>query len=248
MTNTVNSWNKKIKIGDWDVFQYEIVNSTNEEIKRLYDESISKKLIVVSNEQNQGKGRLKRKWISPKNSGLYASWLLYNYEGEIGILPFLAGIACIKCLEKYSREQFFLKWPNDLIVKNKKLGGILIEKYKDSVIIGIGINLIYDQNFPATSVSLDMLNVSRDFKLLRDELLEKLVFEIDNTLKFENKHILEKARKYLTTQKGELIQFIKDNVIFNGKVVGLSGNGSLSVELENKKIVSLNSEEFSIKK
>lgn len=248
MTNTVNSGNKKIKIGDWDVFQYETLNSTSEEIKRLYDESISKKLIVVSDEQSQGKGRLKRKWISPKNSGLYASWLLYNHESEIGILPFLAGIACIKCLEKYSCEQFFLKWPNDLIVKNKKLGGVLIEKYKDSVIIGIGINLIHDQNFPVTSISLDKLNVSNDFKSVRDELLQKLVFEIDNTLKFENKHILQEAGKYLTTQKGELIQFIKDNVIFNGKVVGLSGNGSLGVELENKKIVYLNSEEFSIKK
>lgn len=245
----------KIKIGDWDVFQYESIDSTNEEIKRRYIASENKKLIVVSNEQTVGKGRHKRKWISPKNSGLYASWSLCNYPREVEILPVVVALTCIKCLEEFSdekKEKYFLKWPNDLITAGKKLGGVLIEKYKNSIIIGIGINLISNDMLPLTSISLNQLNSfkNNDFVSLRNDVLFRLTIKLEDNLNqlYSNGsgRFLKEAQEYLTTPRGTSIRFIKDNTVFNAKVVGLSQEGRLKVELENKKVVILNSEEVSV--
>ena len=252
MTNTTNLGNKKIKTGNWNVFQYETIDSTNEEIKRLYNKVRDKKIIVVADEQSQGKGRYKRKWISPKNSGLYASWLLFNYEGEVEILPILTGLTCIKCLEEYCSEKFLLKWPNDLILSNKKLGGVLIEKYKGSVIVGIGINLIPREELPLTSISLNQSSSFKydDFKLLRDNILFDITKKLENNLNHLRVNgpemFLDEVNKYLTMPIGHSIRFIKDNTVFNAKVVGLGQGGRLKVELENKKVITLNSEEVSL--
>ena len=69
--------NYKKKILNWDLIEYNSIDSTNEQIKRLYCPPYERNLIVVSNEQTCGKGRYGRKWVSPYSCGFYGSWLLY---------------------------------------------------------------------------------------------------------------------------------------------------------------------------
>ena len=239
--------------------EYDKLDSTNEEIKRLYNSNLEKKLIVVTSGQSSGKGRYKRKWISPYKCGLYSSYLIDRSDYPIELLPLSISLACVKSLDEYTFNQTKIKWPNDLILKNKKLGGVLIERYEKSFIVGIGINLFKNKDLPPTAISLEEVNstLSKSFKQLRNEILHKLTCELEIVLNLlsckKKKLILQDVVKFLTTPQGSLISFIKEDGIFHGKVVGLSEGGELIVELESdlksksKKIIMLRDNEVTLK-
>ena len=129
----------------------------------------------------------------------------------------------------------------------------MVETYKSSVIIGIGINLFHNKLLPSTSISLDKIdkNLNLGFKTLRKNILLDLTSEIENNLQLlklnKKELILKKVASYITTPRGSLISFIKDNEIFSGKVIGLSNNGGLKVRLKNKKNLTLICNEVSLK-
>ena len=142
-----------------------------------------------------------------------------------------------------------IKWPNDIIINDKKVGGVLIEIYQNSYIIcGIGINLFPSSFYPACATSLVQNNIGTflNFKDLRGKILESLTCELDNGLKLEASFVLDKVTSYLSTPPDSSVQFIKDNQPFRAVVLGLSQNGELIVELENKKIIALNSREVNL--
>ena len=242
----------KRQIGDWQLFEYETLDSTNEEIKRLVPTSGTNKILIISNGQTSGKGRHKRTWLSPHKSGLYASWLFFENFENVEILPPLVGLSCVKCLREIFNCDFFLKWPNDLVINGKKLGGVLIEKYKGFIIIGIGINLIWSDKFPPNAVSLDQVicNLDLSFEVLRNNLVNKLTTMLEKYLTSFIKNVdsrtLDEVCTYLSTPPGTLVSFIKNEGIFTGIVIGLSHKGELVVELENKNQVFLRNEEVSI--
>jgi BirA family biotin operon repressor/biotin-[acetyl-CoA-carboxylase] ligase len=105
-------------------------------------------------EQTQGRGRRGRCWVSPSNSNIYMS-LAWNPDillGELGALSLVIGMSVIRALESIGIEQARLKWPNDVLVNDKKIAGILIETARSNdgsliVIIGIGLNY----NWPSDS-------------------------------------------------------------------------------------------------
>ena len=239
----INNLTKKIK--DWTIFSYDCIDSTSDEIKKIYNIKSKNKLIVVSNEQTKGHGTYKKTWISPKNSGLYASWLINNYTGEIKLLPLLAGLSCLRSLQDLTQNIIFLKWPNDLILCNKKLGGILVEKYKEEIIIGVGINLFKNHLLPQTSVALEEANDSleNDFETLRDKILFDITSELENNLNIVIKNgrqaILDAVLEHLYTPPGGDISFPRDNEIVNAKVVGLNNVGELIVQLKDREIITL---------
>jgi len=100
---------------------------------------------VIAGAQTQGRGRVGRGWFSPADSGLWLSVLLPDdRSGFSGILPLAVGVAAARALERLIDGQVRLKWPNDLLLGDRKLGGILCEALGDpgdGVIVGLGINL-----------------------------------------------------------------------------------------------------------
>jgi len=95
--------------------------------------------VVLAFEQTAGQGTFGKTWLSPKHSGLYIS-LTFKLGDKIPkqTLSLLAAAACAECLASIHPT---IKWPNDLLVKEKKIGGILTEVFEDRIIVGIGINL-----------------------------------------------------------------------------------------------------------
>ena len=239
----INNLTKKIK--DWTIFSYDCIDSTSNEIKKIYNIKSSNKLIVVSNEQTRGHGTYKKTWVSPKNSGLYASWLINNYTGEIKLLPLLAGLSCLISLQDLTQHTIFLKWPNDLILCNKKLGGILVEKFKEVIVIGVGINFFKSNLYPPTSIALEESNDSleKDFETLRDKILFNITSELENNrdivIKNGRQAILDAVLEHLYAPPGGDISFPRDNEIVNAKVVGLNNLGELILELKDRKIITL---------
>lgn len=114
----------------------ESTTSTQLEARELIAGGIAKTgHIVIANEQTDGKGRFGRSWISPKG-GLYATFIL----APDPLLSLKAGLAVARVLQSAGIEAG-LKWPNDVLVEDRKIAGILIEADGDHSLVGIGLNL-----------------------------------------------------------------------------------------------------------
>lgn len=104
--------------------------------------------VLFAELQTAGRGRRGREWISPFGANLYLSlaWSFPQWPRQLTALPLAVGVACARALREVGLDSVGLKWPNDLHVDGRKLGGILIEHRAEAggpcrVIIGVGINV-----------------------------------------------------------------------------------------------------------
>ncbi|PIE24792.1 MAG: biotin--[acetyl-CoA-carboxylase] ligase [Planctomycetota bacterium] len=150
--------------GEWDLVFLDEVASTQDSTRELAASRRAKgidpdKLIVVACNQTQGRGRQDHKWNQEPGSGISFSVLLRPEDQYPGLLlPILVAAAAWKPLELRLKNSLRIKWPNDLLIAEKKLCGILIEsESSDSWICGVGINvnrLRFPPGLEATATSL----------------------------------------------------------------------------------------------
>lgn len=98
--------------------------------------------IIWADKLSQAKGRWNRKWWAEKG-GLWIAISLYDefLPENTGLFSLLFGLALKRCMEEFNLKEVKIKWINDLHYQEKKLAGVLIEKYKDWYIVGIGVNV-----------------------------------------------------------------------------------------------------------
>lgn len=131
-------------------FHYDTIDSTNEEARRLIHAGrIAGPAYVLAREQTAGKGSRGRKWVSPKDAGVYLSVVETPHAptlADVTVLTLAAGVACAEALRETVDVCAELKPINDLYVDGRKLGGILTETIVqgdvlEAVIVGVGINI-----------------------------------------------------------------------------------------------------------
>lgn len=164
----------------------EEAGSTNADLAALAREGAAPGLVLVAEAQTTGRGRLGRIWTAPSRSGLTFSVLLPPEDSVIrlGWLPLLAGVAVVSALRALPEiegvprgrmGEAVLKWPNDVMIGERKLAGILAERSGAGIIIGIGLNVsLRADELPvptATSLALEGAPADRD-PLLRAILRE----------------------------------------------------------------------------
>ena len=127
-------------------------DSTNDDAKESLKKPHIKLSAHMAEQQNSGRGRNNRKWVSPFGQNIYLSlaWRSNLTFSDIEGLSLAIGVQVAESLEELTKEKIKIKWPNDLLINEKKLGGILIETSSDGkdaleIIIGIGIN-VFMQN------------------------------------------------------------------------------------------------------
>jgi BirA family transcriptional regulator, biotin operon repressor / biotin---[acetyl-CoA-carboxylase] ligase len=171
--------------------------STNEVLLRLASEGAPNGTAVTAEEQVQGRGRLRREWISPPGDGIYVSLLLTTPLPvmEAAHATSVAALALVKTLRSRYALPAEIKWPNDVLLRGKKLVGILTEMQSDQdyarfLVVGIGINVNQSAKdfegpfrYPATSVALEaghpisrqelLLDFLQRFEILYDLFLEQ---------------------------------------------------------------------------
>lgn len=146
------------------------IDSTNQEAFRLLEAKTAGNHLILADAQTAGRGRRGRTWQSPAGGGLYMS-LLYHFSADSAQLQGLSLVTALSVhsvLSSLSSMEIKLKWPNDLLVGNKKLSGILLEsRIGDStlpIVIGIGINYALAEDVKAEIdrpvVALNELNHS----------------------------------------------------------------------------------------
>jgi len=135
------------------VYYFLEIDSTNEKAFDLAAAGAPEGAVVIAEGQTKGKGRLQRVWHSPPGSNIYTSIILRsNLEPDCAPqISILAGVAVAETLDKYCRGQVKLKWPNDVLLQEKKVCGILAQMKTsasrvDFIILGIGINVNINYN------------------------------------------------------------------------------------------------------
>ena len=180
---------------------------------------------ILALQQTRGKGRAGRVWESPPG-GLYLSIISPSHS----LLPFIAGISVIQTLGLDNRLR--LKWPNDIILDGKKVGGILCEDDDKSAVVGIGINMNNSPSFPE---STNLASIGYDMDEYR--FLESFFMVFRENLQKSNQDIISRFRDY-DCLLGRDIYW--DGV--TGIAKSINSDGSLEV-LSDDKLVSLYSED-----
>jgi len=165
--------------------------------------------IVVADHQTAGRGRLSRSWEAPPGTALQASFVIRPQP----LLSLAAGVAAAEACNHGVR----LKWPNDLLLEDRKLGGILIEVSGDRAIVGVGINLTWA---PPGAAQLD---------IPRDRLLDDLKDSLDRWAVAAPEKILE-AWRALADTLGRKVRVELPDRVLEGMAQDIDGNGSLIVE------------------
>ena len=145
----MNELNKDIILKDlpskrFNLHIYDEIDSTNDEAKRI--EGIKDFHIFITEKQTKGRGRHGKKWSSPDTGNIYMTISTSQNTSQISPISLISGLICKKSIDKLIRKpSIMLKWPNDILFNDKKIGGILVEteinKENIKTIIGIGINL-----------------------------------------------------------------------------------------------------------
>ncbi|GIF06389.1 biotin--[acetyl-CoA-carboxylase] ligase [Actinoplanes siamensis] len=163
--------------------------STNADAAEAARDGVAEGLVVVAEQQVAGRGRRDRQWRSPARAGLTLSMLLRPgvpdaergwpaaTPGTFGWLPLLAGVALAEAVTRVADVDAALKWPNDLLVGDRKCAGILAEMSGDAIVVGIGLNVsTRAEELPETTgVPATSLRLAGATSLDRDPLLRALL-------------------------------------------------------------------------
>jgi BirA family biotin operon repressor/biotin-[acetyl-CoA-carboxylase] ligase len=132
----------------WPIFLHEKIDSTNAEALRLVGAGEQAPLVVLAERQTSGRGRRGRKWVSPFAENLYYSmvWPVAGGAPQLHGLSLVVGLAVLNTLRSFGVEAAGLKWPNDIVVKGRKIAGVLLELVGDlsdlcHVVVGVGVNV-----------------------------------------------------------------------------------------------------------
>jgi BirA family biotin operon repressor/biotin-[acetyl-CoA-carboxylase] ligase len=203
---------------DFPIRYYGRISSTQDIAKELVSSEVKVGTVIVADEQEHGRGRFGRTWLSPKG-GLYASLILDSSP----LLPLHVGIAVAEALRAVGINAM-LKWPNDVLVGEEKIAGILIEIVGERAIVGIGVNHAANPMETATSVAQET-----SIEVSRDDLLELILQRFTST---PPDTILDRYRALSAT----IGQAVRVDVAGSagpgpivGKAVGLDSTGRLVV-------------------
>jgi BirA family transcriptional regulator, biotin operon repressor / biotin---[acetyl-CoA-carboxylase] ligase len=133
----------------FDVRRFARLDSTNRYLIEEAARGAPVGTVAVADEQTEGRGRLGRSWVAPAGASLLVSVLLRPRLApeRLALLTMAAGLAAIDAVGAIGGFEARLKWPNDVVVDDKKLAGILAEKVGDAVVIGMGLNVRWE-SFP----------------------------------------------------------------------------------------------------
>lgn len=167
---------------NYNIIYYTEISSTNTHaIKNLSD--YSDRDVLMAEVQTQGRGRFDRKWVSDKPDNIYISFVLKpDFVCPLNNIPQYLSLKLCEVLENYGVNPV-IKWPNDVLINNKKIAGILAQtsirgNNFQGLVLGIGVNLNFEKedmekiDRPATS-----LNLVLGRKINRDEFLEELLYK-----------------------------------------------------------------------
>jgi len=199
--------------------------------------------VIIADEQTAGRGRIKRVWLSPKGS-IALSIILYPSVVNLPSLIMLASLAVVHSIEAVTGLRSQVKWPNDVLVNDRKVCGILIESslrgnIVDYAIIGIGVNVnLRLSDFPeipatATSLSAELGREASHLRIIRRLLVEVeglyLVLQAGGSIYEEWRDSLVTLGRRVKVKSGKTVyEGVAESVARDGSLLVRHSNGGLS--------------------
>ncbi len=206
--------------------------------------------VIIAEEQTAGRGRAGRAWHSERGTGIYATLLLRPKISpvEAPLLTMMAGLSARAAVQAQTGLTVDLKWPNDLMLAGKKLGGILTEMHAEPsqvrfVIVGIGVN-VNQEKFPAELSAIGTsLRVQTGRLQSRMELLVRLLREFENDynrfLREGSASVTQRFEAVSSYARGKRVNVSSVSENYSGITAGLSPEGMLRVERDGGRIVTV---------
>ena len=235
------------------IHHFHSMDSTNSTAYQLALQGAEEGEIVVAESQKKGRGRLGRKWFSPPSSNLYLSVILRPEipPQQASLITLMAAVATAGAIHRFSGLQPMIKWPNDILLRNRKVAGLLNEIHSEMdrihfVILGIGVNLNMDEKMfskeirsLATSLKREMgQSISR--KAFLQTLLEELEMWYETFLKKGASPILKAWRDKAQIQ-GRPVKVTSFGEVLSGTAIDVDNDGALILETkagERKRVVA----------
>ncbi|MEV8637966.1 biotin--[acetyl-CoA-carboxylase] ligase [Streptosporangium sp. NPDC051023] len=217
--------------------------STNADLTQAARDGARQGAVLVAEAQFAGRGRLGRTWSAPPRSGLTFSVLLRPEPSPAkqGWLPLLVGLATASAVRKLAEVDARLKWPNDLLIGERKLAGVLAERVDSAVVVGVGLNV---------SVRADELPVATATSLVieeaacvdRDPLIRAVLREIETHYREWSEADgdadacgLRAAYLGISATVGQEIRVeLPGERVLTGLATGIDGSGHLLVESKGR--------------
>lgn len=232
--------------GSLNIQVFPQVDSTN---SYLLGQERPERQVCLAESQTAGRGRRGRAWVSPFAQNLYIS-IGWGFEGGVAALEGLSlviGLAVIRCLRRQGFNELKLKWPNDILYQDKKLGGVLIEMRGDPAgyclsVIGVGLNVSMNPSYSAAIgqpwVSLNDIFIEQGVSFIgRNQLASSLLAEIELILSgyhangfsaYKNEWI--SAASYLNQE----VYIYRGNDVQMGIFRGVDDTGALVLDIDGK--------------
>ncbi|TQV85528.1 bifunctional biotin--[acetyl-CoA-carboxylase] ligase/biotin operon repressor BirA [Aliikangiella coralliicola] len=220
------------------------IDSTADFLARDWKKLAGVGRVCIAEHQSAGRGRKGRPWISPFGANLYFSVGVELPLGlsALGGLSLAVGISLCRTLNRFADNQVKIKWPNDLLVDDKKLAGILVEASGDTtdnsfLNIGVGINwnMQLDQGEAIDQPWVNLKDYVPD-TLSRNQILESILIELDKALREYLQGGFTKivdAWPELSAMYRRAVTIHLPKGLVQGKEVGIESNGALRLETEN---------------
>ena len=233
--------NLKTKVIGRHIKYFKSTKSTNDKAVEILTNGACHGYVIITKNQTNGKGRRGDVWFSTSGKSLTFSIIvdLKKIKNK-KLLPIISSISIVDAIQNITNIKCAIKWPNDIILNDTKIGGILIESKTNYMAVGIGINVNEEQD----ELNLNIKNISSSLKSNGAPLikLENLLAKILNKFEYycykKNDHVIQKWIEYCY-HINKRIEFHENNNIVSGIFKGINQNGQGIINInKTKQIVS----------
>jgi len=234
-----------------NIMHFDSIDSTNNVARTQALQGCDEGLMVVAEEQTAGRGRLGRRWTTPKSTSIAFTLVLRPRikPTQAPGITLVMGTAVCRAVRKVTSLEAGIKWPNDIIINNKKVCGILTEMNGEMdavnyIIAGVGIN-VNVKEFPEEIKDVaTSLYIEKSCTVSRKDILTAVLLEFEELYDiFKEKglgSIIDEFKSYSVTL-GKPVRVISINESFQGEAVDITDEGLLVVRLqdgEERKVIS----------
>jgi BirA family biotin operon repressor/biotin-[acetyl-CoA-carboxylase] ligase len=223
---------------------YETIDSTNTKAYEFALKGAQEGEVVIAESQKRGRGRLGRQWFSPPLSNLYLSVILRPKipPHQASLITLMAAVATADAIRKFSGLDPRIKWPNDVLLSNRKVAGLLNEIHSEMdrihfVILGIGVNLNMDTSMVSKEIRSRATSLKREMgqTVSRKDFLKTLLEELEtwyDVFLEEGGPMILKAWRERAQIQGKQVRVASFGETLSGVAIDVDSDGALILETE----------------
>jgi BirA family biotin operon repressor/biotin-[acetyl-CoA-carboxylase] ligase len=232
------------------------VDSTNSYLKKIPAKQLKHGQVVIADNQEKGRGQHQKEWVTEPGKNLTFTLVLKPDRAEgLTLLTLSCALAVANVLQNYCKKTVLLKWPNDIYVDRKKIGGVLTEcsflgPKPEKVLIGIGVNINQEEFYTDSVQQAVSLHQLTGEKFKREEILANILNRIEQLYQSwtDRDSVVHKEISKSLIGFGDWIRLSVDDEIFEGrfKFLGVNKKGELLVLNEKLELNTYSHEQIRI--